>query len=66
MSSRQRMSVIGLAAACCDFAAYAAMPEPDSEPLGNSYYLYTNALNVDDEGVVPVPSRFQWSVETSL
>lgn len=66
MSSRRRTGVVGLAAACCTFAAYAATPEPESGPLGNSYYFYTSALEVDDEGVVPVPSRFQWSVETSL
>lgn len=32
---------------------------------GNSYYLYTKALAITDAGVVAVPSRFKWSVETS-
>ncbi len=31
----------------------------------NSYYLYTKALTTTDAGVVAVPSRFKWSVETS-
>jgi hypothetical protein len=31
----------------------------------NSYYLYTKALPVTDGGVVAVPSRFKWSIETS-
>ncbi|WDI45151.1 hypothetical protein [Bremerella sp. P1] len=42
---------------------YAAPPAVDS--LSNSYYLYTGALDIKDSGVVPVPSRYQWSVETS-
>jgi hypothetical protein len=64
MGATQRMSILGLAAACCAFGADDASPEPG--PLGNSFYLFTSALNVDDEGVVSVPSRFQWRVETSL
>ncbi|MFT5527325.1 MAG: hypothetical protein ACI9HK_005307 [Pirellulaceae bacterium] len=32
---------------------------------GNSYYLYTKALQVTDSGVALVPERFKWSVETS-
>jgi hypothetical protein len=31
----------------------------------NSYYLYTKALTATDAGVIAVPSRFKWSVETS-
>ncbi len=38
---------------------------PDSNTKGNSYYLYTAALSTTDAGVVAVPSRFKWSVETS-
>lgn len=34
-------------------------------PTDNSYYLYTGALKPSDSGVVAVPSRFRWSVETS-
>lgn len=43
--------------------AYAATPESSSEK--NSYYLYTKALSTTDAGVVAVPSRFKWSIETS-
>lgn len=47
--------------------AYAASPvvNPQENQPTNSYYLYTNALEVSDSGVVSVPSRYQWSVETS-
>ena len=31
----------------------------------NSYYLYTKALSATESGVVAVPSRFKWSIETS-
>lgn len=31
----------------------------------NSYYLYTKALSTTGAGVVAVPSRFKWSIETS-
>ncbi|MFO0820630.1 MAG: hypothetical protein U1A77_21965 [Pirellulales bacterium] len=34
-------------------------------PLENAYYLYTGAFKSSDTGVVAVPSRFKWSVETS-
>ena len=43
--------------------AYAATPELGTK--SNSYYLYTQALNTTDSGVVAVPSRFKWSIETS-
>jgi hypothetical protein len=48
-------------------AVWAAPPAIDQQPLrlGNSYYLYTGALAIDESGVAPIPSRFQWSVETS-
>ena len=36
---------------------------PDRE--SNSYYLYTKALSATESGVVAVPSRFKWSIETS-
>jgi hypothetical protein len=32
---------------------------------GNSYNMYTGAFRVVDSGVVTIPSRYQWSVETS-
>ena len=43
--------------------AYAAAPARSTK--GNSYYLYTKALTMTDAGVVAVPSRFKWSIETS-
>ncbi len=43
--------------------AYAATPERSSK--GNSSYFYTRALTITDAGVVAVPSRFKWSIETS-
>ncbi|SMP79824.1 hypothetical protein SAMN06265222_1385 [Neorhodopirellula lusitana] len=43
--------------------AYAATT--DQSVSDNSYYLYTCALNTGGAGVVAVPSRFKWSVETS-
>lgn len=47
--------------------SYAASPvaNPQAKLPGNSYYLYTKSLEVNDSGVVTVPSRYQWSVETS-
>lgn len=36
---------------------------PDRE--SNSYFLYTKALSATESGVVAVPSRFKWSIETS-
>lgn len=49
-------------------AVYAAAPgKPEkTAALGNSYYVYTKALRVEDSGVVAIPARFQWSVETSV
>jgi hypothetical protein len=44
----------------------AAPPNAKSDSPGNSYYLFTKALRVDDAGVVAVPSRYKWSVETSF
>ncbi len=43
--------------------AYAATSEPSTQ--SNSYYLYTKALSTNENGVVAVPSRFKWSIETS-
>lgn len=43
--------------------AYAATPESNTN--GDSYHLYTQALTSTDAGVVAVPSRFKWSIETS-
>ena len=41
----------------------AGTPEPSG--TANAYYLYTGALTRNEAGVVAVPSRFRWSVETS-
>lgn len=43
----------------------ASATTPISFTAGNAYYLYTSALSITDTGVVAVPSRFRWSVETS-
>ncbi|WP_218933666.1 hypothetical protein [Rubripirellula lacrimiformis] len=56
------MTVLALATSLS--VAYAATIE--SQDTGNSYYLYTGALNPTAAGVVSVPSRFKWSVETCV
>ena len=67
MHSNRRLLAVGLIAACGVFTAVAAAPpKATSDNCGNSYYLFTKALHVDDSGVAAVPSRFQWSVETSV
>jgi len=43
--------------------AYAATPASNTH--ADSYHLYTQALTSNDAGVVAVPSRFKWSIETS-
>lgn len=43
--------------------AYAGDSEHGAQ--GNAFYLYTKAFTSTDAGVVTVPSRFRWSVETS-
>ena len=37
-----------------------------TEATGNSYYFYTKVLSIDESGVVKVPPRYRWSVETSF
>ena len=37
----------------------------DDSITDNSFHLYTGALQRNNAGVVAVPSRFKWSVETS-
>lgn len=44
----------------------AAQPTDKNVRSGNSYHLFTKALHVDNSGVVIVPSRFKWSVETNV
>lgn len=63
-----RPLLLGMCALGCVFTVlYAASPRASekTEALGNSYYVYTKALRVDDSGVAAIPDRFQWSVETS-
>lgn len=55
--------LICLALSAAISVAYAATPASNTD--GDSYYLYTNALTMTDAGVVAVPSRFKWSIETS-
>lgn len=60
--------LIGFIGACSLMTVVSAVPPKKRDkfdPLGNAYYLYTVALRIDDSGVVKVPSRFRWSVETS-
>ena len=55
--------LISLALCAAITVAYAGTPEQSTK--SNSYYLYTKALTTTDAGVVAVPSRFKWSIETS-
>ena len=63
-----RLSLFGPLALCAVLTVvYAATPTATvkTETKGNSYNLYTKALRVDDFGVVAIPPRYKWSVETS-
>lgn len=51
--------------ALCAAITVADAAAPERNTNGNSYYLYTKALTMTDAGVVAVPSRFKWSIETS-
>ncbi|NLS92406.1 MAG: hypothetical protein GXX96_09605 [Planctomycetaceae bacterium] len=61
--NRERVLVAFLVLFAVFTAAFAGSPERNAG--SNSYYLYTRALTTTDDGVVAVPSRFRWSVETS-
>ncbi len=67
MTSFRKTLVVALVAICgvLTVVVVAAPPLMDSSHSGNSYYFFTKALHIDDSGVVAVPSRFKWSVETS-
>jgi len=68
MNLISRPALLGLIALSGFFTAvYAATPTANDNAAkrGNSYYIYTKSLHVDDSGVVKVPSRFKWNVETS-
>jgi hypothetical protein len=67
MSRAKLFMLVGCLVAGGVLSVYADGPAttPRAGAKGNSYYLYTKDLHVDDAGVVAVPSRFKWSVETS-
>ena len=60
---KKHVLLISLTLCAAISVAYAATPERSTE--GTSYYLYTKALPTTDAGVIAVPSRFKWSIETS-
>ncbi len=60
---RKPTVLIALSACAAFTVAYAGTKEHST--TDNSYYLYTGAFKPSDAGVVAVPSRFKWSVETS-
>ena len=67
MISFRKPLLVVLVACCGVFTVAVAAPlTTKSGPRANSYYFYTKALHVDDSGVVAIPSRFKWSVETSF
>jgi hypothetical protein len=61
------LNVIGIltSLSLCAAIAVAYAAAPDRSTKGDSYHLYTKALTITDAGVVAVPPRFKWSVETS-
>lgn len=59
-------SVVTLAICGLLAAVVAGPPSSPNGDLGNSFYLFTNSLSVDESGVAEVPSRYKWSVETSF
>jgi hypothetical protein len=65
MSFRKAMVLTFVAAGGVLTAVFAAPPTTKNDRSGNCCYLFIRALHVDDSGVVAVPSRFKWSVETS-
>lgn len=63
MTSFHKPIAIAFFAACGLFTTYfAATPDVTN----NSYFLFTKAFPVDESGVVAVPSRYKWSVETCV
>ena len=64
MQHMRKPTILIALSACAVFTvAYAGTKEHSAND--NSYYLYTGAFKPSDAGVVAVPSRFKWSVETS-
>ena len=67
MTSFRRHLLVAAVAFCGALTVVvAAQPTEKNVGSGNSYHFFTKALHVDDAGVVAVPSRFKWSVETSV
>jgi hypothetical protein len=67
MTSFRKPLFVAFVSACGVLSAVvAAPPNAKNASSRNSYYLFTKALHVDDTGVVAVPSRFKWSVETCV
>ena len=66
MRSFSEPIVVAVVAFCGVLTVVAAQPTKESVGSGSSYHLFTKALHVDDSGVVAVPSRFRWSVETCV
>jgi hypothetical protein len=67
MTSFSKPLVVALVAACGVLTVVvAAPPAAKHDSSGNSYHLFTKALHVDETGIVAIPSRFRWSVETSV
>ena len=60
-----RKTTILIAISACAVFTFAYAGTKEQNEIGNSYYLYTRAFKPGDAGVVAVPSRFKWSVETS-
>ena len=68
MTSFRKLLVVALVAAACGVftAVVAAPPTAKTDSSRNSCHLFIKTLPVDDSGVVRVPSRFKWSVETCV
>ncbi len=65
-NSRSRLlGLLAIAALLAVIVMAAPIVADDEAPAGNSYYAYTGALAVNESGVVAIPSRYKWSVETS-
>ncbi len=65
MKSLRQLSCAALVAMCVIFTVAVAAPlTTQSKNHGNSYLMYIKSLPVDDSGLVELPSRFKWSVET--
>lgn len=68
MTRFRKQSLFTGAILCAVLTAVYAAPLTDSAGSihrQNLYQFYTAKLTVDDSGVVKVPSRYQWSVETT-